>query len=180
MLFADILLYLSLAVFTVLLVNCCWLATVALFPDAVSRAQAAYSRPGRLLLLGLLGSSAFLILGVGLVASNNPVGRYLGGAIFAIPCLVGLAGSACLSQRIGAGLPSPVDEAQPWRRVLRGGIVLSIIFLMPFIGWILIFPFTLLSGVGALVHARLEARKRNVAPATFSTPPVAAAATPGA
>ena len=45
--------------------------------------------------------------------------RQAGGVI-----LGGLVGSAGLAQRIGAGLPSPADLTQPWRRVLRGGIVL--------------------------------------------------------
>ena len=161
MLFADLLLYLFLISATVLIFNCCWLATVALFPEMVSSAQKSYSRPWRLIGVGLLSSAVFIAFGALLIATRNPVGRYGGLAIIAIPVLLGLIGSTCLSQRIGIGLPSPVDELQPWRRVLRGGFVLSIIFLLPFIGWMLIFPFTLFSGVGAVVeHWRVTCRER--------------------
>lgn len=177
MLFADLLLYLFLICSSVLIFNCCWLATVALFPRMVARAETSYSRPWRLVGLGMLSSAVFVLLGALMIATRNPVGRYGGLAIIAIPVLLGLIGSTCLTQRIGAGLPSPVDESQPWRRVLRGGFVLSVIFLLPFIGWMLIFPFTLFSGVGALVdHWWTSRREKSPAssPAVESSGAVAA------
>ena len=171
MLFAEILLYISLMVFAVLFVNCCWLATVAVCPEMVARAQGAYSKPWRLIGVGILASLGFIVLGVFLVAERNPVGRYLGGALLMIPVLVGLAGSTCLSLRIGAGLPSPVDEKQPWRRVLRGGLVLSTIIVLPFIGWMFLLPLALFSGVGAVVfHWRAGRRAK----ASSQTPAVEA------
>src|SRR5439155_11312271 len=77
-----------------------------------------------------------------------------------VPGLLGLAGSAGLTYRIGEGLPSPVDETQPWRRVLRGGIVLAISFLLPFVGWVIIPLWVLVSGLGAFI---LAAREQNSA-----------------
>ena len=38
---------------------------------------------------------------------------------------LGLLGTAGLARRVGCGMPAPVDEAQPWRRVLRGGTALA-------------------------------------------------------
>ena len=75
-----------------------------------------------------------------------------------LPALLGLAGSAGLTLRIGAGLPSPVDEAQPWKRVLRGGILLSCSFLLPVVGWIILPLWVLVSGFGALILYRRELR----------------------
>ncbi len=62
-------------------------------------------------------------------------------------------GSAGLGDRIGVGLPSAGDATQPWRRLLRGGTVLSLTFLLPIVGWVGVLPWTLVSGVGAAVLA---------------------------
>jgi hypothetical protein len=43
-----------------------------------------------------------------------------------------------------------VDLDQPWRRVLRGGAVLALLFVVPLLGWFAVFPLTLASGLGAL------------------------------
>jgi hypothetical protein len=62
----------------------------------------------------------------------------------------GLLGSSGLCQLVGMGMPSPVDETQPWRRTLRAGIVLSFVFLLPGPGW-LIMAWSGISGCGAMV-----------------------------
>ena len=70
-------------------------------------------------------------------------------------------------QRIGAGLPSPLDEQQPWRRVLRGGILLALTFLLPFVGWFVLPIWALVSGFGAFL---LSVRERK--PSPDAAPPV--------
>src|SRR6266699_2605185 len=77
--------------------------------------------------------------------------------------LIGLA-AARLTFRVGLGLPSPTDPAQPWKRVLRGGIVLAFTFLLPVVGWIIIPLWVLVSGLGAFILAAREERSQ--------TPPV--------
>jgi hypothetical protein len=47
-----------------------------------------------------------------------------------------------------------VDEVQPWRRVLRGGGVLALLFAVPLLGWFAMLPLTLASGLGALFLPR--------------------------
>jgi hypothetical protein len=68
-----------------------------------------------------------------------------------VPAFLGFVGSAGLVLRIGAGLPSFTDEQQPWRRVLRGGVLFSLTFLLPFVGWIVLPIWTLVSGFGAFL-----------------------------
>jgi hypothetical protein len=67
-----------------------------------------------------------------------------------VPLVLALVGSAGLADKIGAGLASPVDVDQPWRRVLRGGTVLALLFIVPLLGWFAVLPLTLASGLGAL------------------------------
>lgn len=153
MITADILMWFLLIVGLLIVFNSYWLASVALFPGMVDRACAAYARPIKSLLVGLAAAVPIVIVGVAVASSKNPVAKILGIAITVVPVLVGLLGSTGLSQRIGAGMASPVDQIQPWRRVLRGGIVLSLVFLLPILGWLGVLPLTLLSGFGAAILA---------------------------
>ncbi|HEY6170312.1 MAG TPA: hypothetical protein VI454_19925, partial [Verrucomicrobiae bacterium] len=153
MIVADILMWFLLIVGLLLVFNSYWLAAVALFPQMVGRAREAYTRPVRAIIVGVLIAAPLIALGVAVGARNNPAMKIIGLSIGAVPVLLGLMGSAGLSQRIGAGMASPADDAQPWRRVMRGGIVLSLGFLLPLLGWFGVLPLTLLSGVGAAVQA---------------------------
>ena len=72
--------------------------------------------------------------------------------LFAV-ALVALLGSAGLARHIGMRLPSGRDATEPWRPVLRGGIVLSICFVLPGIGWFVVLPYALITGFGAAMVA---------------------------
>jgi hypothetical protein len=132
-----------------------WLAAAALFPAWVARSRDAYeARPGRASLVGALGAVPVALLGAALTANPPaPVLRLAGALLVAGPVLLALAGSAGLALRIGAGLALPADEQAPWRRVWRGGIVLSLTFLLPLVGWLLVFPWAMVSGAGAALLA---------------------------
>ena len=74
--------------------------------------------------------------------------------------LSGLAGSSGLAAQIGAGLASPADQSQSWRRVLRGGIVLGLTFILPIAGWFLILPISLIMGCGAALRSSFAVTER--------------------
>jgi hypothetical protein len=84
----------------------------------------------------------------------HPGVKLISGALLVVPLVLALVGSAGLADKIGSGLASPVDEIQPWRRVLRGGAVLALLFVVPLLGWFAVFPLTLASGLGALLLPR--------------------------
>jgi hypothetical protein len=135
-----------------------WLASESIAPRLVDRCRNQYERkPLRTLMLGLALAAPLVFLGVAVLGkSPHPAGKVLGVACLIIPGLMGLVGSAGLAKRLGQGLPSEIDVQQPWRRVLRGSIVLSITFLFPFLGWFFVMPATLVSGLGAMVMALRE------------------------
>jgi hypothetical protein len=128
-----------------------WLLTEALFPALVERASRQYANPVKLTLVGL--ATAIVPLVVGLILANmaNPLTKIVGMALVIVPGMIGLAGSSGLALRIGIGLNSPVDATQPWRRVLRGGVVLSCSFLLPVVGWVILPLWVLVSGLGAFL-----------------------------
>jgi hypothetical protein len=133
-----------------------WLLAEALFPRLVEKASRHYGRPIRLTFLGLAVSLLPVVLGIVLSKAPNPVLKFIGITLIVVLGLLGLVGSAGLTLRIGLGLPSPTDGAQPWRRVLRGGIVLACSFLLPVVGWIIIPLWVLVSGLGAFILAARE------------------------
>ncbi len=157
-----------------------WLAASALFPKVVARAAEQYRRPVRLTLLGLLMIVPLVLMGVGLAKLNNPVTVMIGVGIVAGGAIIGFIGSAGLCLRIGSGLASPADEAQPWRRVLRGGVVLVLTFLLPFFGWFALTIWTIVSGFAAAMlsfrepKAGVVGRVESPRPVTATPPPIIA------
>ncbi len=175
MIMADVLKIFLLILGTLIMFVAYWLAAQALFPGFVSRARSHYGRPWRTLGIGVLGTLPFLLLALALFKNaRNPVVNIAGVVTIAISILLGLAGSGGLAQRIGFGMPSPLDAQQPWRRTLRGGIVLALTFLLPFVGWFGLTIGTLVSGVGAAVLAIRGRPKAEVPPALKTNPAPAA------
>jgi hypothetical protein len=139
-----------------------WLLAQALFPRLVENASRQYGRPVRITFIGLAAALPPAVLGIALSKTANPLLKFIGVTLLIVPGLLGLMGSAGLTFRVGLGLPSPTDTAQPWKRVLRGGIVLSFTFLLPFVGWIIIPLWVLVSGLGAFILALREQRTDRV------------------
>jgi len=148
-----------------------WLVAQALFPGVVERARQHYAKPVKLTLTGLLAAALPVILGAIISNLPNPALKLTGVTLMLIPALLGLIGSAGLVARIGAGLPAPGDEQQPWRRVLRGGILLSLTFLLPFVGWFVLPIWALVSGFGAFILSVQDIRRANSVPPTINLTP---------
>ena len=130
-----------------------WLAATALFPRLVERCEEKFSRPFVITLIGFLAGIMPIILGL-IILKTFPVAlKWIGLFLIAAPLFIGLLGSAGLARRIGRGMTTPIDESQPWRAVLRGGTVLSLTFLLPVLGQLLLIPLTLAAGIGAWCFA---------------------------
>lgn len=158
MIFADILFWFLMVAGAYLALNAYWLAAVALFRPAVERAHQTYaSRPVAATLAGLLALLPVLGVFALFARAAHPGVKLLTGALLLVPLVLALVGSAGLADRIGAGLAAPVDQPQPWRRVLRGGAVLALLFVVPVLGWFAVFPLTLASGLGVMLLPRRPA-----------------------
>lgn len=138
-----------------------WLATAGLFPALASRcAERLGDTPFVCAAAGLGAAIPLIAAGVMLGrVSTNPLGK-LGSAVLLILTLLAmLAGSTGLALRIGRGLTSARDESEPWRRVLRGGVVLALTFLS-----LVMIPLTLVPGLGALLLAGRGTPKSTLPP----------------
>lgn len=162
MILADVLKYLFLVIGALVVIISYWLVTTALFPAAVDRTREAYgAHPVRITLVGTLCTVPVLLAGLALLSAAPNAGlKVMGGVLASLPVVLGLAGSAGLSERVGRGLVHAEDGRTPWRRSLRGGIVLALTFLLPVIGWFVVLPWVLLSGCGATIAALRKARRR--------------------
>ena len=153
MIMADVLKYVLLVLGAIVVIVSYWLVSAALFPVVVDRARASYGlRPWRITGVGLLVAFPLLLLGAALLngAPNGGL-KVVGGVLAGVPFVLGLVGSAGLSERVGRGLVHADDTRSPWRRSLRGGAVLALTFLLPVVGWFVVLPWVLLSGCGATV-----------------------------
>lgn len=162
MIMADVLKIFLLIVGALVVFNSYWLVSQALFPRAVERCSRQYEfRPIKTLILGATIAGPLVLLGLAVLENlaANPLMSLFGWSLILIPALLGVVGSTGLAKLVGRGLPSPADESQPWLRVLRGGTVLSLTFLLPFAGWFVVAPATVISGLGAAALALRDSPK---------------------
>jgi len=149
---ADVLQVLLLILGAMLVFQAFWLFGTALFPRMVGQARDRYKTPIRTTLIGLaVVVPTFFIGFVWLQNRDNNIVKIIGLVIGVVPLMLGAIGSAGLCQLIGLGLPAPGDQSQNWRRVWRGGWVLNFCCLLPYAGWFVILPWSIISGCGAFV-----------------------------
>ena len=152
MIVADILMWFFLVVGLYIVFNSYWLATQGLFPNFVDRCrERIHSAPTRRFLFGLGLTVPVVALGVVMLNAPKAWLKFAGAALLIVLFLIGLCGATGIAAQIGTGLSKPGDEAQSWQRVLRGGGVLGLTFILPLAGWFLVLPLTLMMGLGAAV-----------------------------
>jgi hypothetical protein len=163
MLMADVAVWTALFVGLMVVLPAVWLLFGALWPSAVQRAQERIPRRPWLTFFVGLGVSLLFTLVVAILGKANLAPPALIVAAFALGW--SLLGVSALARHVGSRLASPGDP--PWKPQLRGGIVLALSFLVPFLGWMLLFPIALILGAGA---ATLAVFKRAPAPALAPVP----------
>jgi hypothetical protein len=172
MIMADILKIFLLIVGLLTVHVSCWLVAHALFPRLVERARRQYARPFKITLIGLVAAALPVVIGAVISSQPNPALKLAGVTLMVIPAMLGLIGSAGLILRIGDGLPSASDAREPWRRMLRGGILFALTFLLPIVGWFVLPAWALVSGLGAfLLGVRERDRSSNETPDSVNLTP---------
>jgi len=160
MIMADVLMWTFLILGFLVITVAYWVAVVGLMPRLVEGScERLGSSPWKSLLLGVAMGVPGIAIGLGIFNVGPPAVKVVGFILVSLVFLAGLGGSAGLCLRIGKGLKNPVDEAQPWLRVKRGGIVLGLMIIFPVLGWVLVFPAVVLSGIGALFLSWRDGRK---------------------
>ncbi|MBI3269690.1 MAG: hypothetical protein HYZ53_11760 [Planctomycetes bacterium] len=129
-----------------------WVATRALFPAGAARAQRAYAEsPGKAFGAGVLGVFAVGLATTILGAMPVPLMKVLALLTFGAGLGAALFGAGGLAGLIGSRLPSTGDAGSPWKALVRGGVAMELSFLIPLLGWFLLFPLSLVTGIGATI-----------------------------
>jgi uncharacterized protein YacL len=156
MIMADILFWIAVAIGLMATFVAHWLAAQALLPRVVARSAEAYAR--RPVAVSVIGTLIGLPLGaimLGLVDKlPHPLAKMLVIGVLAGLLIIAFIGSAGLARRVGLGLSTAADAERPAVPVLRGGVVLAVVFLAPVLGWFVLLPLTLFSGIGAWLLGR--------------------------
>lgn len=138
-----------------------WLLCRGLWPEAV---VAAADRCGKGLWSSFLTGLPITIMMIAVTAILfnvlGPVGKITGVAVVCLYMLQAHTGVAGLATSIGRRLKSPLDEQHAWRSTLRGGVVLELAYLLPFLGWFVILPASIVIGSGAANLNSLSKLKR--------------------
>ena len=139
-----------LALFLILLGH--WVAAAGMWPKAARAFADVYEqRPVRALIVGIFTYGPLIVLL--LTSGNVPNPLYklvaLVGGFGAI--LFGFIGTSGLALRIGRNLSPSADI---WQQSLRGGVMLALVFITPFLGWLFLLHVGLASGFGAFLLSR--------------------------
>ena len=127
-----------------------WLLCRGLWPEAVAAAAERCSR--RLWSSFLAGLPiTIMMVAVSSILFNvlGPVGKIAGLGVICLYMLQAHTGVAGLATAIGRRLAAPHEEQHQWRSTLRGGVVLELAYLLPFLGWFVILPVSIIIGSGA-------------------------------
>jgi hypothetical protein len=153
MIMADVLTWFLIILGILLVLNAQWLAAFALFPTLVEGSRERYGRrPVAATLLGLAILVPSLLIGAILInVVRHPAVAVVVIGLWMIPALLALLGSSGLALRVGSGLQRDRDGDSSGGVVMRGGGVLALTFLTPFLGWFVLLPWALISGLGAAV-----------------------------
>ena len=133
-----------------------WLLCRGLWPEAVAKATLDCDRGLIQSMLISLPLTALVVIIAG--ALSKTVGAASIGilSIYVIYASVGISG---LATSIGQKLPSPGDSERPWQCTRRGAIILVLSYLLPFIGWFVILPASVLIGSGTVTRNLIKGLK---------------------
>lgn len=158
-------LFVAFAAFLILIAH--WLVSAGLFPQAAQKLADVYDRrPVRAALVGIFTYGPIQILSLN-------AGKIGFGPLKVLVVIMGFGslllafiGTTGLALRIGRNLSRGADT---WQQVLRGGVMLALVFITPLLGWFFALPVGLASGFGALILAhpwKSDAIPAVAAPAT--------------
>ncbi|GAB4415380.1 MAG: hypothetical protein Kow002_00380 [Anaerolineales bacterium] len=139
-----------------------------LLPKPVARTQAVLNRQGgKSILLGFFNFAFFgLIVGGCIWVAERAGGLvagifiFIGGALLLALVALTVIGLVALANLLSERID---NELSPFKHILRGGTILILAGLAPYIGWFIFTPLAVWAGLGAAIQALLS--RKNMTPA---------------
>ena len=127
-----------------------------LFPATVERARARLDQtPWRCFWFGGILTAAAVIPTVILLLLPFGLAKFLGWSLIVIVLAISSLGSAGIAAKMGV-LLAERSSASPAAAFVRGAIALELAVIFPLLGWLLVFPFTVVTALGATGFALLR------------------------
>lgn len=138
----------------ILVVTAYYTVTAALLPGLSERAAARFGqRPWLAALVGVLISLPWVVVALGMMGRGGPVAG-IGSVIGLLWILCGLVGGGGLALHVGRG----GDDRRPSHATIRGGLLITLAWMLPLIGWFFVLPLSIATGIGCLLLGMLPRR----------------------
>lgn len=157
---ATVLTWLFIHLGVILVVSAYYATSAALAPRLTERARIRFAqRPWLPALIGLAISLPWVVGALAMM--NLPFGgvKFAGATLGSLWVLCGLIGGAGMAQHIGHGA-APADS---WLRGVRGGLLITLTWVLPLVGWLIMLPLTLATGLGCLILSLFPLRLQPLA-----------------
>lgn len=104
-----------------------------------------------------LGAVTFIVGPSMLMLATGSVAQFCGSILLLAFFFLGFLGLASVSRLVGYRVTELNErEASPLVQALAGALVLSFGIAFPLIGWLIVFPFSLIIGIGAIILALIN------------------------
>lgn len=155
---AVVLSFLFIHLGVILVVTAYFTLGAALAPGLTERARVRFAkRPWLPLLLGTAVSVPWVVASLVLLNIQSSPIKFAGAVLGCLWLLVGLIGGSAMAQHVGrAGSEAPPS----WVHTVRGGLLISLTWVLPLVGWLIMLPLTLATGVGCLLLGLVPMRPR--------------------
>jgi hypothetical protein len=134
------------------------------FPGFARKAEIRVTRNPILTFITGVIVSALVFGFAALLGNGSAVLKFVSALVAMGGAWVAMSGMSGIAARIGRATPSPADKDRPWRALVRGSIILELASLFPLVGWLLIFPLSLILGMGAAALALVPSPAPQAAP----------------
>ena len=142
-----------------------------LFPERTERASMHFeNRAWKTFFLGLLMFAPLVIIGARLTVESLQV---ISIPLFAAVIGISILGSGGLVRLVARRIHDHGGSGSSYQALAKGGLLIVLAQLLPVFGWVVIFPYVLISSFGAGVFALFGGRK--VATVEAGAPPTAEA-----
>lgn len=134
----------------ILVVTSYYTLGAALAPALTSRARRQFAaRPWLPIIIGLAISVPWMLAAIVLLQQVPAGAKFVGAILGCLWILLGLIGGAGIAQHVGGG--DIVPGRASWVQTFRGGLFISLTWVLPLVGWLVMLPLTMSAGIGCLV-----------------------------
>ena len=146
---AQIWMFFFIHIGVIIVVSAYYTLSAAIAPQMTLRARVRFMRhPWLPALIGLGLSIPWVVASIVLLRVNLGPIKFAGAVLGSLWILSGLVGGAGIAQRVGM---ASSNEPVSWIHSVRGGLFITLTWILPFIGWLIMLPLTLATGLGCLI-----------------------------